>query len=135
MASGASAFRGLSACEQTTSVSIFEWGHCENRCQVSRVKVDGVRAHLGDACERFTAKDQGHSGEGGLSPLAAERDALLRSFVRAPQAARATLGLPWASFLHQQLPFWATLLPVSSSSTQRPCSSSSRSAEWATSSC
>jgi predicted CoA-substrate-specific enzyme activase len=105
-----SVFRGLEAFEQPTSVNIFECGRCENRCQVSRVSVDGTRAHFGDACERFSARDKGTGGEGGLPHLQAERDTVLRGFLRPRKGSLATLGLPWASFLHEQLPFWATFL-------------------------
>lgn len=115
-----SAFRGLGVFARDPRVRSFECEHCENHCQVSRVELraeqDGqrpLRAHFGDACERFSARDgAGRLGSDEPIPdLLAEREALVRRALQAPRRQpRGVIGLPWASFMHADLVFWATLL-------------------------
>ncbi|MCK5690594.1 hypothetical protein KAI87_15045, partial [Myxococcota bacterium] len=42
-------------------VQSFECKHCENRCQVNRIKIGEKTVHFGDACERFSARDRGRN--------------------------------------------------------------------------
>lgn len=115
-----SSFRGLDALESESAprVETFECVRCENRCQVSRVTVAAAggrsRVHFGDACERYAARDGARPGAGERGEsydLFAEREAVLTGSVSssAPDDARV-VGLPRASVLWGQLPFWTTLL-------------------------
>jgi predicted CoA-substrate-specific enzyme activase len=139
-ARGVTAFRGLDALEsgRAPAVQVFECRRCENRCQVSRIVIPGSdgrapsRAHFGDACERYAAEDYARGREG-RSPAArrsgaandaarapsevpdlfAAREELMLSTPtvgKTPATRRPTLGLPRASVLLGQLPFFRTLL-------------------------
>ena len=113
------AFRGLDALESESAprVETFECARCENRCQVSRITVMTAkgrsRVHFGDACERYAARDgaPGFVDPGESPDLFAEREAALTGSTTpsGPDSAKV-IGLPRASFLWGQLPFWTTLL-------------------------
>jgi len=110
---GKSAFRGLDSCAEHT-VTSFECKRCENRCQVNRVKAGGRKAHFGDVCERFTARDR---QDGAVTPattttnLFTARAELLQEHLPAPGlAGRTRIGLPRATFHLELMPFWAHLL-------------------------
>jgi predicted CoA-substrate-specific enzyme activase len=113
-----SAFRGFDVLESNRApeVQTFECVRCENRCQVSRISVPTLesakaRLHFGDACERYAARDSGSSPSNNELPdLFAEREALMAGAAREVSRPRAVIGLPRASVLLGQLPFWVRLL-------------------------
>ncbi|MDD5308494.1 MAG: acyl-CoA dehydratase activase, partial [Deltaproteobacteria bacterium] len=107
-------FLGMQACEGARA-STFECRACENRCEVSRIRVGGRVAHFGDACEKHAGAD----GEGSRAPrpfpeLFAERDRLLEEHMRLAVAGRpkgsdrGQLGIPRASVGLELAPFFAT---------------------------
>lgn len=108
-----SAFHGLDSCAEHT-VTSFECKRCENRCQVNRVKAGGRKAHFGDVCERFTARDRpdGQVTPGtGQSNLFSARADLLRDHLPEPGApGRTRIGLPRATLHLELMPLWAHLL-------------------------
>jgi predicted CoA-substrate-specific enzyme activase len=106
------AFRGLDACRGASSDG-FECRACENRCQVSRIRLEGRTLHFGDACERFAGRDAEAEARARPFPeLFAERQ---RLFDRAVERAgshgrpgkRGQIGLPRGSVGHELLPLWA----------------------------
>jgi predicted CoA-substrate-specific enzyme activase len=111
------AFRGLDVLESERApvVQAFECQRCENRCQVSRIIVPAregrtKKAHFGDACERYAAGDNETARASHEVPdLFAERDAAMLS-TPVPANKRGVVGLPRASVLLGQLPFFRTLL-------------------------
>ena len=110
---GQSAFRGLDSCAEHT-VTSFECKRCENRCQVNRVKAGGRKAHFGDVCERFTARDRkdGEVTPGtGQQNLFSARAELLEAHLPAPgPSGRTRIGLPRATVHLELMPLWAHLL-------------------------
>ncbi len=107
-----SRFRGLDSCAEHTITS-FECKRCENRCQVNRVEAGGRRAHFGDVCERFTARDRqdtraGAVGDGGL--FAARARLLEEHLPQAGEGGRTRIGLPLATIHMELLPLWAHML-------------------------
>ncbi|HUT79175.1 MAG TPA: acyl-CoA dehydratase activase [Polyangia bacterium] len=105
-------FRGLEACRGSTSDS-FECRACENRCQVSRIRLEGRTLHFGDACERFAGRDaEAESRVRPFPELFAERQRLFDGAVRrAGEPGRAgkrgQIGLPRGSISHELMPLWA----------------------------
>jgi predicted CoA-substrate-specific enzyme activase len=109
--SSPSRFIGLAEASRAPGLEVFECPRCENRCQVSRFTLgDGRRAHFGDACEHYASRDNTARLRPETPDLFAERDRLLRSYLRETPRPRATIGLPFASMVHAHLPFYATLL-------------------------
>jgi predicted CoA-substrate-specific enzyme activase len=111
-----SKFRGFGACRDH-SIRSFECKHCDNRCQVNRVDVQGRQAHFGDICERYTSLDsEPGSGTGRSRPrpfpeLFAARATLLDQHLPKPgKPGRTRVGLVRASLSMEYLPFWAHLL-------------------------
>ncbi|HEY3354352.1 MAG TPA: acyl-CoA dehydratase activase, partial [Polyangia bacterium] len=105
------AFKGLGAVAEHHESKTFECRQCENRCEVSVVRVGEQRAHFGDTCERYTVRDAGHGASAPKVPdLFAEREALLMSFLSPAGAEGRSVGLPRSSMLLEYLPFWSTLL-------------------------
>ncbi len=105
-------FRGLDACRGASSDG-FECRACENRCQVSRIRLEGRTLHFGDACERFAGRDaEAESRERPFPEAFAERQ---RLFDRAVERARdpgrpgkcGEIGLPRGSISHELMPLWA----------------------------
>ena len=108
-----SRFRGLDSCRGPEAES-FQCRRCDNRCQVNRVRVGDRRAHFGDLCERYSARDHASSarGERPVEPsLFAARAALFEQHLPPPRRlGRARVGLLRSSLSLELLPFWATLI-------------------------
>jgi hypothetical protein len=114
-AGAGSAFRGLDARLGEARARTFECPRCENHCQVSEIclRPSGakeVRAHFGDACEHYASRDRPRAAAREVPDLFAEREQQLRASIPRSAGRGATLGLPLASYLLEQAPFWATLL-------------------------
>jgi predicted nucleotide-binding protein (sugar kinase/HSP70/actin superfamily)/NAD-dependent dihydropyrimidine dehydrogenase PreA subunit len=107
----ATKFKGLDAIGAHHESKTFECKHCENRCEVSIIRVGNEKAHFGDACERYTVRDAGRGESAPKLPnLFAEREALLTGFLSPDDGGGRRVGLPRSSFMLEYLPFWATLL-------------------------
>jgi predicted CoA-substrate-specific enzyme activase len=106
------AFRGLEACRGASSDG-FECRACENRCQVSRIRLEGRTLHFGDVCERFAGRDAEAAARARPFPeLFAERQRLFdRAVERAGETGRSgkrgPLGLPRGSISYELMPLWA----------------------------
>jgi predicted CoA-substrate-specific enzyme activase len=112
-------FAGFEACKVAT-VSSFECGGCENRCQVNRVTVSNRTVHFGDICERYTEKDlygsetDERTKTGRPFPeLFALREHLLElanATASSPADGKVRVGILRASLALEFLPFWVSLI-------------------------
>ena len=107
-------FRGLDAVA-APEIRSFECHHCDNRCQVNRIRLGDRVVHFGDACERYAAKDRAAVlAERPFPELFAAREALFERHLRAAVAAvpegAPRLGLARGSLGMEYLVLWATLL-------------------------
>ena len=88
----------------------FECPRCSARCQVTRFRAGSERFHFGDACERYSTRDQG--GAPVSDPLARRTELLLAaSGVEEPATPPPrALGLLRASHTLALLPWYAALV-------------------------
>jgi predicted nucleotide-binding protein (sugar kinase/HSP70/actin superfamily) len=98
-------FRGFDACRDQ-EVESFECKACANRCHVNQIFVDPHRVFFGDACERYSSRVVGHP-ENELPDLIARWSEIERAYLVPPLDPRGRIGIPRASTLIDQLPFWA----------------------------
>lgn len=98
-------FRGLDAC-QDQAVKSFECEVCANRCQVNQIQVERHKVYFGDACERYSSRVIGHV-ENNVPDLIARWQTIEQSYLEPPPKPRGRIGIPRASTLLDQLPFWA----------------------------
>ncbi|MHC4820021.1 MAG: BadF/BadG/BcrA/BcrD ATPase family protein, partial [Planctomycetota bacterium] len=98
-------FRGLDACRDQ-EVQSFECEACANRCQVNRILVERHKVYFGDACERYSSRIVGHS-ENDMPDLVARWQEIEQRYLVPPAEPRGRIGVPRASTLLDQLPFWA----------------------------
>ena len=101
---------------QEYAVTSFTCHECTNRCQVNRISFEDGAVFFGDTCERYTA-GQGLEPAGGEAvkrsgpkarfDLFKERAELLESYIRNPERPSRRIGLPRASLLCEDLPFWS----------------------------
>lgn len=101
----ATAFRGLGACREQ-EVTSFECQACANRCQVNQVLIDRHRVYFGDACERYSSRAAGQPAHEVPDLLARWHD-IEQPYLVPPPQSRGRIGIPRASILLDQLPFWA----------------------------
>jgi predicted CoA-substrate-specific enzyme activase len=96
------------------SVRTFECPSCENRCQVSRVRVGPQVVHFGDACEKYAERDRGKEESSRPFPeLFASRAEILRRHVEpwcADRPGARRIGLVQGSVNLEMLPFWTSFL-------------------------
>ncbi len=101
-----SRFRGFQSCHGHSTRS-FECRHCANRCQVSRISIDGKAVHFGDACERFASRDADERGMVVPDALALRKD-IVDGLCPQLENPKGTIGFPATSVLLELQPFWAT---------------------------
>ena len=101
----ATAFRGFDACRDQ-EVESFECEACENRCQVSRILIQRHKVYFGDACERYSSRIVGHPSAD-VPDLVARWQEIQQPCLAPPPQSRGRIGIPRASILVDQLPFWA----------------------------
>jgi len=103
-------FRGFEAAERRCSSQVFECRACANRCEVSRVVIEGAEtAFYGARCDIFDTRAARAARSGAVLPdLFAERETLLMGDWRAPGAGngRQRVGMPRALTFHDLFPFW-----------------------------
>jgi predicted CoA-substrate-specific enzyme activase len=116
-ASRPSTFRGFDLARVGYRQSSFACQGCENACEINKVVIDGVDKPLlyGGRCEKY---DVARRKDHGLPDLFAYREEELTRAQRAARerhaagrpAPRGAVGLPMAFFMHDFLPYFATLL-------------------------
>jgi len=97
-------FRGLDACRDQ-EVKSFECEACANRCQVNRILIERHKVYFGDACERYSSRVVGQP-ENDVPDLVARWQEIERPCLAPPPEPRGRIGIPRASTLLDQLPFW-----------------------------
>ncbi|MGA2063410.1 MAG: acyl-CoA dehydratase activase [Thermoguttaceae bacterium] len=100
----ATSFRGFDACRDR-QVESFECQACANRCQVNRILIERHKVYFGDACERYSSRIIDHPS-GDAPDLAARWQEIERPYLAPPPEPRGRIGIPRASTLLDQLPFW-----------------------------
>ncbi len=97
-------------------VSSFQCRHCANQCQVNRIDLGNRQIFFGDICERYTAKQRTRRQDVGADEaqdrdmsvdLFAEWQVALQDSIRNPINPSHTVGIPRASLLMGDIPFWA----------------------------
>ncbi|MGA2253980.1 MAG: acyl-CoA dehydratase activase [Thermoguttaceae bacterium] len=102
----ATSFRGFDACHDQ-EVESFECQACANRCQVNQVLIERHKVYFGDACERYSSRVVGHPSKN-LPDLVARWREIEQPYLAPPPEPRGRIGIPRASTLVDQLPFWGT---------------------------
>ena len=102
-----SRFRGFDT-GPAPALRSFECRQCANHCEVSVIETGSERICFGDTCERYTSHGAAERREPELPNLAAEYLAQCRAYFDPAAAGRLTVGVPCASTLLGNLPFWGT---------------------------
>ncbi|NJB69157.1 putative CoA-substrate-specific enzyme activase [Desulfobaculum xiamenense] len=114
----ASAFRGFDLALRGYEQESFTCKGCDNRCEINAVRIEGVddKMYYGGRCEKYDMRRPTlPEGEDLFRmrerALREEHDHRAAAHVRRGVAARrGRIGLPYAFFMHDQLPYWSTLL-------------------------
>jgi predicted CoA-substrate-specific enzyme activase len=112
-----SRFKGFDMARVRYQITSFACASCANRCEINKVSIEGEATPLlyGGRCEKY---EVGASASD-LPDLFAFRETALLAAHRARKKAlaasgsparRGKIGLPQVFFLHDQLPYFATLL-------------------------
>ena len=101
---GATCFRGFDACRDQ-EVESFECKACANRCQVNQILIEQHKVYFGDTCERYSSRVVGHPSND-VPDLVARWQEIERPYLAPPREPRGRIGIPRASTLLDQLPFW-----------------------------
>ena len=101
----ATSFRGFDACREQ-KVESFECKACANRCQVNQIRIDGHKVCFGDACERYSSRIIGQPAHN-VPDLIARWQEIELPYLAPPAEPRGRIGIPRASTLLDQFPFWA----------------------------
>ncbi|MBF0480051.1 MAG: CoA protein activase [Desulfovibrionaceae bacterium] len=115
--SSRSRFKGFDMARVRYLVTSFACSSCANRCEINKVAIEGEENPLlyGGRCEKYELGKTGND----LPDLFAFRENALLAEHRARKRAlaasgrrakRGAIGLPHVFFLHDQLPYFATLL-------------------------
>jgi predicted CoA-substrate-specific enzyme activase len=91
---------------QPYTLSSFQCKHCTNRCQVTRIRLEGKNIYFGDTCERYTAEHRLSPETSKTPDLIQERNDLLENSIHNPSQPAHRIALPRASFMHEHLFFW-----------------------------
>ena len=100
----ATSFRGFDACRDQ-EVESFECQACANRCQVNQILIERHKVYFGDACERYSSRVVGHPAND-VPDLVARWQEIEQPYLAPPPEPRGRIGIPRASALLDQLPFW-----------------------------
>jgi predicted CoA-substrate-specific enzyme activase len=100
----ATSFRGFEACRDQ-EVESFECKACSNRCQVNQILIEQHKIYFGDACERYSSRVEQRSHN--VPDLLARWREIEQPYLAPPPRPRGRIGIPRASTLLDQLPFWA----------------------------
>jgi predicted CoA-substrate-specific enzyme activase len=113
-----SSFKGFDRVERPYEISSFSCSGCSNVCEINRVKVEGEKNLLfyGGRCEKY---DINKKDTGDMTDLFSVRDELLWRTVtehaehrhgKNTNGSRGTIGIPFAFYFNEFLPFWTTFL-------------------------
>jgi len=108
------AFKGFELSQRPYEIDSFECKGCPNVCEINRVKVQGDSGNLfyGGRCEKYDIRRARKSEL--ADPFAFREEMLWKEQKRREEQRSgkeiARIGLPYIFFLHDQLPFWSTLL-------------------------
>ncbi len=106
-----SAFKGFELSKSGYTIKSFECGHCPNRCEIRKVKVEGSKPlFYGSRCERYEVGEKKTRGEG-MPDLFREREQWLLEtpFLEVLRTGkRGTIGIPRTMFFLELMPFWIT---------------------------
>jgi predicted CoA-substrate-specific enzyme activase len=95
-------------------IRTFECMACENRCQVSRVKVGASTVHFGDACEKYAERDRAKDESSRPFPelFSARAESLHRHVAPwcVDKNGARRIGLVQGSVNLEMLPFWTSFL-------------------------
>lgn len=116
----ASAFKGFGTAESRCALSSFTCEACENRCRINTLKIEGESdaSHYGGRCGKFDVR-KGGDATAPIEDLFAYRTGLLTQAHERYSAEHAAgrknaplgrIGLPFVFFMHDYLPYYATLL-------------------------
>jgi predicted CoA-substrate-specific enzyme activase len=112
-----SRFRGFEQAQRPYALRSFECASCDNRCEINQVQIQGEerRLYYGGRCEKYDIRRNQPNAPEDL--FAFREQALLRAhrahaalFEQGQPAPRGPMGLPRVFFLHEWLPYYATLL-------------------------
>ena len=107
-------FKGFELSQRQYEIDSFECKGCPNVCEINRVKVQGDSGNLfyGGRCEKYDVRRSRKSDI--VNPFSFREEMLWKEQKTREEhrtgKERARLGLPYIFFLHDQLPFWSTLL-------------------------
>ncbi|MFW5798632.1 MAG: acyl-CoA dehydratase activase, partial [Planctomycetota bacterium] len=111
-------FRGFDLSQATYELDSFTCTHCPNECEIKKVTLEGqAPMFYGARCDRYELKDEVED-DGTMPDLFGDRERYLleryKTYAGGPSADGGKdpvkVGLPWALFNHELLPFWATLV-------------------------
>ncbi len=113
-----STFKGFEVAERGFTQNSFACKSCDNHCEINRLKIDGEDGFLfyGGRCEKYDIRKQNKSTLPDLfefreTALEAAHDAYMaRHDAVGLKAPRGVVGLPRAFYMHDTLPYYATLL-------------------------
>ncbi len=97
-------------------VNSFQCRHCANHCQVNRISMGTRKIYFGDICERYTAKQRDLRPNVGADrtqdqatdvDLFSEWQEELQASLRSSPKPTFSVGIPRASLLMGDIPFWA----------------------------
>lgn len=101
----ATSFRGFDAC-RNLEVESFECRGCANCCQVNQIRIEQHKVYFGDACERYSSRVVDPPASN-VPDLIARWQEIEQTYLAPPSEPRGRIGIPRASVLIDQLPFWS----------------------------
>jgi len=107
-----SSFKGFDLGNRSYTIKSFDCKSCSNLCEIRQVTIDGEKEKLyyGSRCEKYDVKRKTAKEQNTLPRLFAEREEMLVRGYDPDRTAGPRIGVPYVLFMHEQFPFWRTLL-------------------------
>ncbi len=107
-----SSFKGFDLGNRNYTVKSFDCKSCSNQCEIRQVTIEGEKDKLyyGSRCEKYDVKRKAAKEQNTLPRLFAEREEMLLAGYDPDRVAGPRIGVPFVLFMHEQFPFWRTLL-------------------------
>ena len=105
-----SKFKGFDLAHLNYQINTFVCKACPNQCEIKKVTIEGQKEvyYYGGRCEKY---EIAHRDISPAPDLVKEREKLLLEYVeKAKEGDRGEIAIPYAFFLQDFLPFFATLL-------------------------